>query len=107
MKPFVFFAGANATGQLLLGHSDKDRILTDAFDLVPWNYQVLLPAKSQESTMSRNDQGENFCILFVKLKVGCVSKSCAVTQIDDLQGSQIRGAAAFHHTVDSFLFFVQ
>ncbi len=92
---------AGATRKLLLRHFDENGILSDTFDLIPRNDQVVVPSKAKDPTTPADHQSKNSGILAIKFKITRIPKTRAVTQIDDLKPSQICRTASLH-TANSF-----
>lgn len=83
-------------GQLLLVELNENGVLSDAFDLIPGNDQIVLSAPSKQSAASGDHERKYPCILAVEFKISRIPEASSVAQIDDLQMPQISGADAFH-----------
>ena len=76
-----------ASGNLLCRKLYQNGILSDTFNALPRNDQIVLPAKAQKAAASVNDQRQNLRVLAIKFKIPRTAKAGAVTQIDDFKSS--------------------
>ena len=64
-----FCACAGAGGELLRRQFDKNGVLTDALNAMPWNDQILLFSKAEKATAPTDHQCENMRVLGIKFKI--------------------------------------
>ncbi len=88
-----------AAGKLLLRKSDQYRILSDAFDPIPWNDEIVTFSKPEKAVAPSDDQCQHALTFLVKLKITGIPQPCSVAEIDDLQTSQICRTVPLHKNI--------
>lgn len=87
---------AGTAAQLMGVEAYKNGILTKALDLPPRNNQVILPADSEKSVASSDNQRQDLSIILIKLKISGIAKPCTITQVDDFEMAQVNGTVSLH-----------
>ena len=90
---FVLFMFVKAVGTV----ADKDSILADKLNVLPFYYDIVAPAEEPEKFLSAKDDDRNDpCVFGIYFYIVDISDTAAVCTVYHLFVTKIRNTAAFH-----------